>query len=182
MRDPDFERAQALEAAFGQRKLSHYVGPFYLKLMGFNAADAPDDLIAKVRRRSRTLSATDISQLLQMQWRPRVMGAWYAIAAQDPSLSAAVHGSLETCQGHLTSPPLITAALAYPTPQTPRLLADYIEQDQRMQWGAAGLAAAALARVGAKDEERLNPAYAFSPEDSSLLDNLTAVGRALRSG
>ena len=76
-----------------------YVRPFYLELMGFNAVNASDDLVAKVRRRSRRLSATRIGQLLQMHWRPRAMGAWYAIAVQDSSLSADVHDSLQTCQG-----------------------------------------------------------------------------------
>lgn len=99
MRDPDFEVARSAEAAFGQARMLRYVRPFYLELMGFNAVNASDDLVAKVRRRSRRLSATRIGQLLQMHWRPRAMGAWYAIAVQDSSLSADVHDSLQTCQG-----------------------------------------------------------------------------------
>lgn len=155
--------------------------PFYLKLMGFNAANAPQNLIATVRERSRKLSAKDISQLLQMHWRPRVMGAWYAIAAQDASLSAAVHDSLETCLGHLTLPPLITAALAYPNAGTASLLRDYIETDHRMGWGAAGFASGALARLEPGNEGRTGAASAVRSDDIELIDKLAAFGNALRS-
>lgn len=181
MRQPDLEAELALEAAFGHARVSRYVKPFYLKLMGCNAANASEDLIAKVRERSRRLSAKDIGQLLQMPWRPRVMGAWYAIAAQDASLSAAVHDSLETCLGHLTSPPLITATLAYPNAGTTSLLRDYIEMDRRMGWGAAGFASGALTRLEPGNENGSDAASAFRADDIELIDKLAAFGDALRS-
>lgn len=181
MRQPDLNGELALEAAFGHARMSRYVQPFYLKLMGWNAANAPEDLIARVRQRGRKLSAEEVVQLLQMHWRPRVMGAWYAIAAHDPSLSAAVHESLETCLGHLTSPPLITAALAYPNAGTPSLLRDYIEMDQRMEWGGAGYASAALARLERGDDGRAHEAAADGANDMDLMNRLVAFGNALRS-
>jgi len=64
------------------------------------------------------------------------MGAWYAIAANDERLSSAVHESLETSLGHLTSPPLITAILAYPRADSAELLRDYAKHDFENQWGA----------------------------------------------
>lgn len=158
--------------------------PFYLKLMGFRAADADDDLTAKVRKRSRKLSTADVTQLLQMHWRPRAMGAWYAIAVQDPSLSAAIHDSLETSLGNLTSPPLITAALAYPNERTAALLSDYIETDLQQQWGAAGFAAAALHRLASTGEPVgtwADAAANVSPEDTDLVNKLASFGRALQS-
>lgn len=159
-----------------------YVKPFYLKLMGYNAANASEDLAAKVRKRGSKLSLNDITQLLQMHWRPRVMGAWYAIAAHDASLSAAVHESLETCLGHLTSPPLITAALAYPNAGTADLLRAYIEVDQRMQWGAAGFAAVALARLeSGRDSGSSAESPAVGADDIELADKLAAFGHALRA-
>ena len=161
--------------------MSRFVSPFYLKLMGFNAMDVPADLITKVRERSRKLSAQDITQLLQMHWRPRVMGAWYAIAARDASLSAEVHDSLETCLGHLTSPPLITAALAYPNASTASLFQDYIEADKRMQWGAAGFAAAALAHLQPKIEDEASADPLARAEDREAVSRLAAFGRALQS-
>jgi len=160
--------------------MSRFVGPFYRQLMGFNAADAPPDLIVKVRAQSRQLSAERITQLLQMHWRPRVMGAWYAVAAQDASLSAAVHDSLSTCLGHLTSPPLITAALAYPNAATASLLRDYIEADQRMHWGAAGFAAAALGRLETESEGAARADPLIRAEDRDTVSRLADFGRALQ--
>lgn len=170
-----------MESAFGHMRMLRYVKPFYLNLMGFNAVNAEHDLIARVGHRGRKLSTLDISQLLQMHWRPRAMGAWYAIAAQDPSLSAAVHDSLETCLGHFTSPPLITATLVYPNAGTAGLLLDYIEVDQRSQWGAAGVAAAALARLEPKNEGLGLRGSLVTAEDIELVDKLLGVARALQS-
>lgn len=183
MRQPDFDEQQAIESAFGQRRLRRYVAPFYLMLMAFNAAEADDDLRAKVSTRGRQLSNADVSQLLQMHWRPRVMGAWYAIAARDPSLSMAVHDSLETSLGHLTSPPLITAALAYPNERTAVMLVDYIEADLERRWGAAGFAAAALHRLvpTGGEEGRTGALPPARGEDVQLVDTLSLFGRALQS-
>lgn len=162
-------------------RLRRYVTPFYLKLMGCAAGDADTHLITKVRKRASHLSSSQVAQLLQMHWRPRVMGAWYAVAVQDPSLSTPVHDSLETSLGHLTSPPLITATLAYPSQRTATLLHDYIETDREHQWGAAGFAAAALDRLVPAAEGQVDAPPRFSPEDVELLDKLLAFGRALQS-
>ena len=184
MRQPDFEEQRSIESAFGQMRLRRYVSPFYLKLMGFGAADVDHDLAAKVRNRGRKLSGADVSHLLQMHWRPQVMGAWYAIAARDPLLSTAVHDSLETSLGHLTSPPLITAALAYPNDRTTALLHDYIQTDLEQQWGAAGFAAAAaLSRLEPSREQDLRAGSLppVSTEDIEVVDKLVLFGRALQS-
>ena len=183
VRQPDFQNERAIESAFGQRRLRRYVTPFYMKLMGVGAAEVYDDLGVTVRKRGRHLSGADVSQLLQMHWRPRTMGAWYAIALGDPSLSTAVHDSLEGSLGHLTSPPLITAVLAYPNDQTAVLLRDYIETDLKQQWGAAGFAAAALSRLVPEDAQdvRAGAAPPMSAEDVALVDKLMHFGGLLQS-
>ena len=183
MRQPDFEAEQSIESAFGQMRFQRYVTPFYLKLMGFGAADADENVTAKVRKRSRELATVDVTQLLHMHWRPRAMGAWYAIAIHDPSLSEAVHDSLETSLGHLTSPPLVTAALAYPNDRTAALLRDYVQTDQQQQWGAAGFAAAALRRLMSPTEQEARDSAVSSvrAEDIALVDQLSFFGRALQS-
>ena len=177
-RQPDFEEHQRIEATFGAIRLERYVTPFYLDLMAFGASSADGELTAKVRNQSQTLSSGDVAQLLQMHWRARVMGAWYAIAVQDATLSTAVHNSLETSLGHLSSPALIAGSLTYPNEGTAALLLDYIESDLQNQWGVAGFAAAALSRL---TPTQAAPAFAFEPEDLELVDQLMAFGRALQS-
>ncbi|HEY5980437.1 MAG TPA: DUF6000 family protein, partial [Microlunatus sp.] len=71
-----------------------YVNPYYLQLMASNAAEADEVVLREVRVRAGELSVHDVRRLLLDSWRPRVMGAWYAIARPRPELSDAVHASL----------------------------------------------------------------------------------------
>lgn len=147
MRQPDFNTSQELEDAFGEAKMRRYVHPYYLDLMGYGALRANCDLLDEVRQRSSELDEREIAMLLGMHWRPRVMGAWYAVAANNGALATAIHESLETSLGHLTSPALIVAALRHPTAGTRALLDDYRREDEARHWNVAGFAKAAAARL-----------------------------------
>lgn len=147
MLEPDFNREQELESAFGEERLQHFVSSHYLELMSYGAKSADRRIASEVRRLGRELQVPEVEMLLGMHWRPRVMGAWFAIAASDDTLSEAVHNSLETSLGHLTSPPLIVGVLTYPNERTLDLLLDYARADRDMGWGASGFAVAAAARL-----------------------------------
>ncbi|QKE82880.1 hypothetical protein [Arthrobacter sp. NEB 688] len=110
-------------------------------------------------------------------WRPLVMGCWYAIARHDEALCDPVHDALETCQGHLTSPALITATLFYPSERTLPLLADYAATDRRMGWDAADIADAAVLRLTGR-----LPADSSAPDADAVaqLEALMGFGELLR--
>jgi hypothetical protein len=157
-----------------------YVIPYYLQLMAFNAAVADEVVLREIRIRAGELSVDEIRRLLLDAWRPRVMGAWYAIARPRPELSDAVHASLRTCQGHLSSPPLIVAVLQYAREDTPAALDAYEERDRLHDWGAAGLARAAAEVLG--EPPRTTVAVGSpSTEDVETLRSLRRTAQLLGS-
>ena len=157
-----------------------YVIPYYLQLMAFNAAEADEVVLREIRIRAGELSVDEVRRLLLDAWRPRVMGAWYAIAQPRPELSDAVHASLRTCQGHLTSPPLIVAVLQYAREDTPAALDSYEERDRLHGWGAAGLARAAAEVLG--EPPRTTVAVGSpSTEDVETLRSLRRTAQLLGS-
>jgi hypothetical protein len=87
------------------------IKPFYLKMMGMNALMSGVDLLPDVARIGRGLDAADVIQLLRAAWRPRVMGAWFALVHDEPEVTGAVLTSLETSLGGLTSLNLAVAAV-----------------------------------------------------------------------
>lgn len=180
MRTPNFEEEHELEQTFGEERIQRFVTPYYLKLMSFHGATAGKRLSQEVRRRSRELTLADVDCLLRMSWRPRVMGAWFAIAVKDASLSDAVHDSLETCLGHLTAPPLILGTVKYPSRRTVDLLLDYARTDAQQDWGAAGFAAAAAARV-APEIARSSNHPLIQPEDLRQLTAMLDFADSLRT-
>ncbi|MBT9276121.1 hypothetical protein KMZ32_18765 [Phycicoccus sp. MAQZ13P-2] len=162
----------------GQRALRSFVTPFYLTLMGSGAVEADERLLARVRRAGRRVSDRRVRLMLAGTWRPLVMGSWYAIARDDLALGDAVHDALKTCLGHLTSPPLITAAVMYPSRRTLPLLIDYADCDRQEGWGAAGLAEAAFRRLSG---DRAAPEDAAALQNDELLAALLQRGRQLRA-
>ena len=150
-----------------------YVSPYYLQLMATNAAEADEVVLREIRARAGELSVDEVRRLLLDAWRPRVMGAWYAIARPRPELSDAVHTSLHTCQGHLTSPPLIVAALQYAREDTPEALDSYAERDVQHGWGVAGLARAAADVLG----ERRRTTVPDRPPSTEDVESLTSLRR-----
>lgn len=178
MRTPDYDAMTAADDRLLELGGMDLVSPHYLKLMGSSAADADRDVLGNVAHRSRAVTDEQVRLMLAGGWRPLVMGCWYAIAIDDDALSDPVHDALETCQGNLTSPALITATLFYPSVRTLPLLVDYAATDRRMGWAAADIADAAVLRVTGRP-----PADGAAPAADAVarLEGLVDFGERLRA-
>jgi Family of unknown function (DUF6000) len=124
------------------------VQPFYLQMMRLNAVQAGSEMTEMIASVAADVTVTEIVTLLRSDWRPRVMGAWFATAHDAAGIAEAVVDSLGTCFGSLTSPPLVTAALVHAGPTTLEALRAYVERDASNGWGAAGFAVAAIELLG----------------------------------
>ncbi|MCG5462726.1 DUF6000 family protein [Micromonospora sp. MED01] len=123
--------------------IDRYVVPFYLDMMGTNALRYGPPLIPALAELSGDASPADVIALLQDSWRPRVMGAWYAIRVGGPDVCAAVLQALATSRGSLDAPSLTTAAVVLNGPGAVEALQQYFTEDQAQGWGAGGVTAAA---------------------------------------
>ena len=178
----------AADERLGATARDSLVAPFYLKLMGAGAIRADGPLLRSVGRSSRNVTDDQVRLMLQGTWRPLVMGAWYAIARNDVTLTGPVHDALETCLGNLTSPALITATLFYPSKHTIPLLEDYADTDRASHWGQADFADAAARHLTGAEPPRTDPAAepaagAEPPRTDPAAEPATAqLGALLRRG
>lgn len=137
-----------------------YVQPFYLHMMRLNAVTDGGPHLPVIRDLGSTITAEDVVRLLRREWRPRVMGAWFALFHDPQSVGADLLQSLETSAGSLTSPPLavvaghLMGAAAIPS------LERYAAQDMALNYGAAGFAAAVVEHLGG------TPAAAAATEEA----------------
>lgn len=149
--------------------------PFYMTMMRLNAVRCvvPFDAL---RDASRLITDYDVTLLLNSDWRPRVMGAWFA-SGRAGRLETALLRSLETSGGSLTAPPLATVAgrglgvVAVPS------LRAYLQRDLEHGWGSASFVAAVLERLGAVQAD-----VAVDGRDRSDLDQMLTVARRLAEG
>jgi hypothetical protein len=74
----------------------------------------------------------------------RVMGAWFALLLDDHSVTDAVLQALSTSHGSLDAPPLAAAAVILGGAWALAALETYYAADLANEWGAAGIAAAAI--------------------------------------
>lgn len=111
--------------------------------------------------------------MIVMQWRVQVVGTWFGIARIQPSLSDAVNRGLGRCLGRLTAPGLITAALTYRNAETIDAITEYRDRDLAHQFGAAGIANAALNRLGVGNA-------IVAPADDDGLDYLLSIASELQ--
>jgi hypothetical protein len=125
------------------------VKPFYLGMMGLNGIRADADRIAAIRAAGASVSVDEVYDLLRSEWRPRVMGAWYALL-QEPHLVADELGqSMATSAGTLTAPPLATVtALLLGEAALPSLQAYATAAAANSYLGGDGFVAAAMEHVG----------------------------------
>jgi hypothetical protein len=72
------------------------------------------------------------------------MGAWFALLHDDQSVIEAVLRALSTSQGSLDAPPLAAAAVILAGAHALSALETYYAADLSNEWGAAGIAAAAV--------------------------------------
>lgn len=158
-------------------RLQELVTPFYLQMVRVNALEMDDELLAGVAANGRTASVDEVLGLLQDSWRPRVMGAWYALFHDDPQIPEAVADCLRSSSGTLTSPPLAVSAVVLLGSEALGALEFHAEQDSSHVWGGHGFLAAALEHLGVT-------ASTGRPEDRhrAEFDGLLAVARRLRPG
>jgi hypothetical protein len=160
----------------GAEWMERYLGSYYLKWMGVGARrDQARLLIPVIRARAAELSVAEISQMVMMQWRVQVMGAWYAIARADPVLSGPLHRAFEFCYGTLTAPCLATAVLTYPGTMSGQVLSSYYERDLEHRYGASAIISAALRRLAP------DPAQPDRTPEDGVLDELLHTARLLQT-
>lgn len=87
------------------RFVEQRVVPFYLQMMDVNAATADYCFLAAVRASGRQVTPDEVTWLLRDDWRPRVMGAWYAVVFDSRELCEVLSASLVSSAGSLTAPP-----------------------------------------------------------------------------
>lgn len=104
--------------------------------------------LAAIRDLAPTLAPEDVIRLLSREWRPRVMGAWFALFQQPEVVGAAVLRSLETSSGSLTSPPLATVAAHLLGAAAIPSLEGYAAADAASGLGAADFVAAVVEHLG----------------------------------
>lgn len=152
-----------------------YVQPFYLTMMRLNALhrEVPFDAL---RDAARQLTDYDVTLLLKAEWRPRVMGAWFA-SGRAGRLETALLRSLETSGGSLTAPPLAAVTVCELGTRAVPSLRSYLQRDLEHEWGSASFAAAALERLGVVQAE-----VAVGDRDRSDLDHMLTVARRLAEG
>ena len=123
---------------------ARFVQPFYLKMMRLNAIRYGPRLAADIVAAGRAASPSDVISLLRSNWRERVMGAWFALLRDDPSVTEAVLQALSTSHGSLDASPLAAAAVILAGARALPALEIYYAADLANEWGAAGIAAAAV--------------------------------------
>ncbi len=156
--------------------LAKHVKPFYLAFMGLNATRASPDLRAAARASSAAVGPDKVRELLAADWRPRVMGAWYAVSHPTTAVGDALAASVETCRGSLTAPPLATAACLVLGPDAVPSLTSYARAAAADPYlGSDGYVAAVLERLG-------GPATDVEPADSDRrnLEQMLSVAEELR--
>jgi len=90
---------------------STFVKPFYLKMMGLNAARWADELWADLTAAGRAVTPSDVSWMLRAgHWRPVVMGAWFSLAVPAETIADDLLSAMAGSRGSLTAPPLAAAA------------------------------------------------------------------------
>jgi hypothetical protein len=146
--------------------------PFYLTMMGLNALshDIPFDSLREV---AQGTTDNEIAKLLDLGWRPRVMGAWLA-SGRTRRLESPLLKSLEISAGSLTAPPLATVALHGLGAKAVPSLKTYLRQDLEHEWGSASFVAAILERLHATPV-----GVAIDDRDRSAIDGMLVVSRRI---
>lgn len=152
-----------------------YVQPFYMTMMRLNAlrCEVPFDAL---RDAARQITDYDATLLLHSDWRPRVMGAWFASGRAERLETALLRG-LEASGGSLTAPPLATVVGRELGAKAVPSLRAYLQRDLEREWGSASFVAAVLERLGVVQAD-----VAIGGRDRSDLDQMLIVARRLAEG
>jgi hypothetical protein len=161
------------------------VTPFYLRMMRLNALEEKKSFLRAVVKAGRDASTDEVIALLRDdEWRPRVMGAWFALLHHDGAtllhderaVGEAVLESLATSLGSLTSPPLAVVAVTLMGSGALSALERYTAQDIAWALGACGFVAAAIAHLGVAPTA-CHPTH----DDTTDFDRLLAVAQTLQA-
>lgn len=176
------DAAEADIARLGQDWLNTYVVPYYLNWMSSNVlrddfTPAPLGWLPDIKQRARELDTATIRTMLNCAWRIQVMGAWYAVAKNDPSLADAVNDSLDICFGHLTAPPLAVAAVRLANDNTIDALRSFRDRHPNSEQSSVDIVTAALAKL-----EALEPRDRLNPQAVDRLDEMLSVAKFLAAG
>jgi hypothetical protein len=154
---------------------ARWVQPFYRQMMGINALEAGPSVLAEIAVLVDKVDAGHVVHLLRSEWREQVIGAWLSLGHQrDESVLAAVGHALETSQGSLTAPALLTVTIALEPPAAASSIQVYYEADVANGWGSAGLALAAAACL--PDSPLPGPTSA----DAETFRSLSVIANCLR--
>lgn len=126
------------------QNLDNLVAPYYLAMMQLNASNVPPKLLYEVVSAGELLATRDVIQLLDVEWRRCVMGAWFSLLTDDAEVNKAVLEALRKSHGAFTLPPLAVAAVTLTEESAASPLQQYQIHDVEFDYGACGFAGAAL--------------------------------------
>lgn len=116
--------------------------PFYLKMMGTNAARNAGSLWDDIVDVGRGATLAEVQQLLAPDhWRPVVMGAWFGLKFDADEVGGDLLAAMERSRGSLTAPPLAVACALVLGRDAGLTLANYAERDDARDGSAAFVAA-----------------------------------------
>jgi hypothetical protein len=163
------------------------VAPFYLSMMGANALTLESDERSQLVRVSTTATVGEVRQLLGSgwQWRPLVMGTWFALALPSDEIRDDVVAAMTSAAGGLTAPPLAAVSALLADGEAIGAMRTYAEwiADPIRRDGSYELVSAAIAHLGGTPP--VGPSSAAMETFQSLYqraDDLRHAFRTAREG
>lgn len=128
------------------------VAPFYLSMMGAGALTLEPGQRSELVQVSTTATVGEVRQLLGSgwQWRPLVMGTWFALALPGDAIKEHVVTAMASSAGGLTAPPLAAVSALLAGAEAIGAMQTYAEwiADPSRRDGSHELVAAAIAHLG----------------------------------
>jgi hypothetical protein len=126
------EAMAALLAGWTDELGAAYVNPIYLGMMGHNALRANSGRDALLRDLSARITEDEIRRLLlAFNWRPRVMGGWYAAIRGHEQLASVVHAALVRARSPKEGVPLLVATVLMPSEESAGVLLQKRDSEER---------------------------------------------------
>ena len=158
-----------------ENERAELIEPFYLEMMRTNAVENGTRLAPAIVHGASQLTSRDVTALLDIVWRERVMGAWFALAFDDETVTSAVLAGLALSYGSLDAPPLAASAVVLAGESALPALVEYAGRDAAAGWGACGIVAAAVEHLGGECSVCVP-----DDDDRRVLAALLAVAQQIR--